>query len=153
MNHPAFLFFQDESVSWCLPDRQCAAQSQLHQIFFDDQSLTHYLRQSCQSLQVQLLSISQTPPWHRDVCLIGDGVPWVLARTICDTPIEPAPWPVDRPAPLGDWLYDQGQCLSLEIAPVPVQYGGWSWARRRRFLKAGITLSVYEYFLTDFPLT
>lgn len=94
--------------------------------------------------------------WVREVCLCGDGEPWVLARTIIPLATLAGSGRCLRHLgrkPLGAWLFsnplwqrgpfETGICHSRHPAQPPV-------ARRSRFYSGDKALLVGEYFLPRF---
>ncbi|CAG8999925.1 MAG: Chorismate pyruvate-lyase [Candidatus Celerinatantimonas neptuna] len=101
----------------------------------------------CQSEQIGL---GDETCWQRDVCLLGDGIPWVVARSL---------WPQTllslntlETTPLGLLLFNQPQPddVQREIGCFCVD-GQKLWARRSIYQYDQHPVCVQELFLPGSP--
>lgn len=140
-------------------------------------SVTACLRRLCRELTVELLWQGESElsaderqwlgagerGWVREVCLRGDGQPWLLARTVA--PLESVQLVAGLrqlgDAPLGDWLFgaqaarrsrlqplSSGVAVMPRLLPEPVSL----WGRRSLFVDEwGESLLVSEWLLAAYP--
>lgn len=126
-------------------------------------SLTLRLENYCDALTVEMThsapanfrggissKLEDIACWQRDVCLLGDGIPWVVARSL---------WPQTllslntlETTPLGLLLFNQPQPddVQREIACFDVN-GQKLWARRSHYQYDQHPVLVQELFLPESP--
>ncbi|PLR31123.1 chorismate lyase [Chimaeribacter californicus] len=101
--------------------------------------------------------------WLREIVLLGDGVPWLLGRTLIpeETLTGPDRALVDLgTVPLGRYLFG-GAALTRDYihfgltkgdSGLPGEGGTASWVRRSRLRLSGKPLLLTELFLADAPV-
>lgn len=139
-------------------------------------SITACLRRLCRELTVELLwqgeselSVDEQQwlgggerGWVREVCLRGDGQPWLLARTVAPLSAVQLVNALRQlgDAPLGDWLFGaqaarrcRMQPLTAAVAkPVLAAAPASLWGRRSLFVDdQGQSLLVSEWLLAAYP--
>ncbi len=139
-------------------------------------SLTACLRRLCRELTVELLWQGESElsddeqqwlgagerGWVREVCLRGDGQPWLLARSVAPLEAEQLVAGLRQlgDAPLGDWLFGSQaarrsrlQPLTTDVAmPALMPPPASLWGRRSLFVdERGESLLVSEWLLAAYP--
>ncbi|MFM2481804.1 chorismate--pyruvate lyase family protein [Celerinatantimonas sp. YJH-8] len=132
-------------------------------------SLTQQLKRYCQRFRVDVLlnqpAIARQDEmtllnghsriWERQVCLSGDGIPWVLARSLWD-PKDGSLRALSRinTQPLGEWIFSNQDSDPLQLRQISRCYGVHPeplWARRSVYSVRASQLLVQELFLPDCP--
>lgn len=147
------------------------------QLLISTGSITAQLRAACNQLSVDLVWQGDTAltaieqqwlgyngrGWGREVCLRGDGMPWLVARTVAPQSALSLVAGLRRlgDAPLGDWLFGAAaaqrtrlETLSAqEPLPLSLPAGVHSWwGRRSLFINSeGEPLLVSEWLLSGYP--
>ncbi|MBQ1784115.1 MAG: chorismate lyase [Gammaproteobacteria bacterium] len=139
-------------------------------------SLTACLRRLCRELTVELLWQGESElsaderqwlgagerGWVREVCLRGDGQPWLLARSVA--PLEAVQLVAGLrqlgEVPLGDWLFGAQGARRTRLAQLPAAVAMPAlvpapvnlWGRRSLFVdERGESLLVSEWLLAAYP--
>ncbi|MBN6067589.1 chorismate lyase [Aggregatibacter actinomycetemcomitans] len=130
---------------------------------FDKQSLTAKLKQACEQFEVQVRSekwiektfenetalLPEESYWCREVLLLGDGKPWIEARTLIPQALFVSHQELSMLGnkPIGEWLFQQTlQRRLIQWAQDP-QSG--LYARRSLFLIQKMPLLISELFLEN----
>ncbi|QCR37432.1 chorismate lyase [Nissabacter sp. SGAir0207] len=93
--------------------------------------------------------------WLREIVLLGDGVPWLLGRTLIpeETLTGPDRALVDLGTmPLGRYLFGGAELSRDYIHFATVAMPALRWARRSRLRLSGKPLLLTELFLADAPI-
>lgn len=139
-------------------------------------SITACLRRLCRELTVELLWQGESElsadeqqwlgasarGWVREVCLRGDGQPWLLARSVAPLTAVGLVNGLRQlgDAPLGDWLFGAQAARRRRLQPLPaavampllVSAPATLWGRRSLFVdEQGESLLVSEWLLAAYP--
>ncbi len=132
-------------------------------------SLSHRLAQSCQSLSVDLVHnsvlessqvkkderclLNNAECLEREVMLMGDGKPWIIARSLIPKPLADGVLSDLGETPLGLTVFGESPVRrdALQTAWVETQDGAMI-ARRSRLWMAQHPILVAELFLPDSPI-
>ncbi len=160
-------------ADWQALTQNCLDDDQQKYWLLEQGSMTQLLRQECDALTVNLLSLSPAT-WHdlsqnereqltpneylvREVVLLGDGVAWLYGRTIL--PLSKFPVAVEKQVmglgstPLGEYLFKQENVHrdALQFAKITTE-AQTLLARCSRLWLDDVPMLVSELFLPDAPI-
>ena len=152
-----------------LPLEQVTLPAEYRSWLAESESMTHRLEQHCTHLEVRVLreawvaatqlsdhECAQLPQgeayWLREVCLCGDGEPWLFGRTLTPAQTLAGEGQALRRlgnTPLGRYLFSG---IPLQREAILVGSQGRLWARSSRLRVSGQLLLLTELFLADAPM-